>query len=96
MHAVSFAKNGRYQGVAFTLPFTDKQPPLFPHILLKNVACRVSFNTGYRFDGFTYLAQAPSTVLGPTPGEGANQLIMMVWCGLVGRELRWWIRIGCQ
>ena len=44
--SISFTKNGRFCGVAFTnLPADIRETGCFPHLLLKNVHVRVNFST---------------------------------------------------
>jgi len=63
--SISYTKNGQFMGIAFdNIPPTAQETGLFPHLLLKNVRCKVNFSRKNRWfdppgDQVKFFEEAP-------------------------------------
>jgi len=95
---ISFSKNGKWLGVAFSLPETyrNSTKPLFPHILLKNITCKINFGNIPAATpspvGYAILdeAKSDSVVNGPVYAASRKdcELVMMIGLPYAGKT-RW-------
>lgn len=91
-HTISYAKNGKHLGVAFSFDGLEESV-LFPHVLLKNVEVSVNFGANppqYPLEeGYVFLQDAAPSLLkeGPQKPESfeACKVLMMVGLPAAGK-----------
>jgi len=97
--SISFTKNGQFMGVAFdNVPPTAKETGIFPHLLMKNVRCKVNFSRKTKWfdppgDQVKFFEEAPEDECVVNPVDHPRNLAeseFIMLCGLPGCGKTYW------